>query len=137
MKSLRMGRISHARFLKHWRWKAIAASDFPRRLFDICSWLAVVAPRRAIDAELAALAPGEREAIALAEELSADQLMVDEVLARREAERRGLPVMGTIGLLSEAAGEGLNDLRDCVRRLRQTSFHISPAILAQLLGKEP
>ena len=101
------------------------------------AWLAVVAPRRAIDAELAALDPGEREAIALAEELSADQLIVDEMLARREAERRGLPVMGTIGLLSEAAGEGLNDLRDCVRRLRQTSFHISPAILAQLLGKEP
>jgi predicted nucleic acid-binding protein len=63
-------------------------------------------------------------------------LYVDEMMARREAERRGLPVIGTIGVLSEAAGEGLIDLRECLQRLRETSFHISPAILAQLLNEE-
>lgn len=63
-------------------------------------------------------------------------MIVDELFARREAERRGLPVIGTIGVLREAADEGLLDLRVAIARLRQTSFHISPAILARLLDEQ-
>lgn len=85
------------------------------------------------DAALEKLDAGERDAIALAEQLSADQLIVDELLGRREAERRGLSVIGTIGVLREAADEGFLDLRTSIERLRQTSFHISPAILPTLL----
>lgn len=96
-------------------------------------WLKVLSPTAVPDAELDRLDAGERDAIALAQELAADQLIVDELLGRREAERRGLSVIGTIGVLREAACEGLLDLRIAVERLRQTSFHISPAILASLL----
>jgi predicted nucleic acid-binding protein len=103
-------------------------------------WLEVLTPAPATDIALAGLDAGEREAIALAEQLSglpdSIQLIVDELLGRREAERRGLPVIGTIGVLREAAEEGLLELRSAIERLRQTSFHISPAILARLLDDE-
>jgi predicted nucleic acid-binding protein len=104
------------------------------------AWLEVLSPAPVTDSALAGLDAGEREAIALAEQLSLSsdsiQLIVDELLGRREAERRGLSVIGTIGVLREAAEEGLLDLRTCIERLRQTSFHISPAILARLLDDE-
>jgi predicted nucleic acid-binding protein len=96
-------------------------------------WLEILSPTTVSDTALMKLDAGERDAIALAEELSADQLIVDELLGRREAERRGLSVIGTIGVLREAAEEGLLDLPTSIERLRQTSFHISPAILASLL----
>ena len=96
-------------------------------------WLEIICPAPLKDAALEGLDEGEREALALAEQLAADQLIVDEVIGRREAERRGLPVIGTIGVLREAATEGMVDLRAALERLRQTSFHISPAILDRLL----
>jgi predicted nucleic acid-binding protein len=99
-------------------------------------WLEVLSPGTISDTALDKLDAGERDAIALAEQLSADQLIVDELLGRREAERRGLSVIGTIGVLREAADEGLLDLRISIERLRQTSFHISPAILAILLADQ-
>lgn len=101
------------------------------------TWLEILSPAPVSDIALAKLDAGERDAIALAEELSADQLIVDELLGRREAERRGLSIIGTVGVLREAAEEGLLDLRAAVERLRQTSFHISPAILASLLHDLP
>jgi predicted nucleic acid-binding protein len=99
-------------------------------------WLEVLSPSMVPDADLERLDAGERDALALAVEHSADQVIVDELLGRREAERRGLSVIGTIGVLREAAYEGLLDLRIAVERLRQTSFHISPAILASLLDEQ-
>lgn len=102
-------------------------------------WLEVRSPAPISDPALAKLDAGERDAIALAEQLSGSpdsvQLIVDELLGRREAERRGLLVIGTLGVLREASEEGLLDLRAAIARLRQTSFHISPAILAWLLGE--
>ena len=42
---------------------------------------------------------GECAAIVLAEELEANRLLIDDLAARREAQARGLPVIGTIGIL--------------------------------------
>ncbi|MGA8025092.1 MAG: DUF3368 domain-containing protein [Candidatus Acidiferrales bacterium] len=97
------------------------------------SWLEVHAPANAPDASLAELDPGERDAILLAGELRADQLIVDDRQGRRAAERRGIPVMGTLGVLREAAGLGLLDLPLSVERLQRTSFYIAPEILARLI----
>jgi len=75
---------------------------------------------------------GERDAILLAMELRADQLIVDDREGRREAERRGIPVIGTLGVLREAASLGLLDIREAIQRLQTTSFYVSPEVLIDL-----
>jgi len=98
-------------------------------------WLQVRAPTGALVAS-ASLGRGEQEAIALAEELSADVLLVDDWAARREAERRHLPVQGTLGLLGLAAVHGLTDLPAAIARLRQTNFRASEEIIQRILEQD-
>jgi predicted nucleic acid-binding protein len=66
-------------------------------------------------------------------ELQADQLVVDDREGRREAERRAIPVIGTLGVLREAATLRLLDIRVAVERLQTTSFYVAPEVLATLL----
>jgi predicted nucleic acid-binding protein len=101
------------------------------------AWLEVRAPASAPDASLAALDAGERDAIMLAGELAADQLIVDDRQGRQAAEKRGIPVMGTLGVLREGAALGLLDLQAAVKRLEATSFYIAPEVLARLLKDRP
>ena len=82
------------------------------------------------------LDPGELAAIALAEELEADALLMDERDGRREAERRGLPVLGTLRVLADAAEHGLTDLQTAFDRLRQTNFRVSEQLFRMLLDRE-
>jgi predicted nucleic acid-binding protein len=98
------------------------------------SWLEVRSPGSLTLDLPSNLGRGEREAIALAEELQADQLIVDDRPARREAERRGFNVIGTLGVLEDAAHEGYVDLQIAIDRLRKTSFYIAPELLDRLLG---
>jgi len=97
-------------------------------------WL-VVREVRQEDPTLAHLDPGEREAIALAQELQADLILLDENRGRREAINRGFNVTGTVGLLDRAGARGLIDVPTAVARLRQTTFRISPRLLNALLGR--
>jgi predicted nucleic acid-binding protein len=97
------------------------------------TWLEVRSPLAALDSSLANLDPGERDAITLATELGADQLIVADREGRREAERRGIPVIGTLGVLREAAVLKLLDIRVAAERLQATSFFVAPEVLAKLL----
>jgi predicted nucleic acid-binding protein len=96
-------------------------------------WLEVRSPLALPDSSLAKLDAGERDAITLAAELQADQLIVDDREGRREAERRGIPAIGTLGVLREAAALKLLDIRVAVERLQGTSFYVAPEVLAKLL----
>jgi hypothetical protein len=85
------------------------------------------------------LGAGEREAITLAEELHADGLILDDHAARRIAFLRKLPVVGTLGVLAEAAERGLVDFP---RRYRPFAgdellrFTGSPGPVARALRQE-
>jgi predicted nucleic acid-binding protein len=98
------------------------------------AWVEV---RRAIQVDAGSvLGPGEAEAIALAQELNADSLLLDETEARQEALRLGLPVSGTIGVLEKAAERDLVNLPEMFSRLSRTSFHISRELLTQALNRD-
>jgi predicted nucleic acid-binding protein len=96
-------------------------------------WLEVRSPLAVSDSSLAKLDAGERDAITLATELNSDQLIVDDREGRREAERRGIPVIGTLGVLREAATLRLLDIRVAAEHLQATSFYVAPEVLAKLL----
>ncbi|HEY4360791.1 MAG TPA: hypothetical protein VGN17_07480 [Bryobacteraceae bacterium] len=99
------------------------------------SWLDVRQPNQ-IPRLGIELGKGEEEAIALAEEVAADLLLIDEWDARREAARRSLRVVGTLRVLADGAARGLADLEESFRRLRQTNFRVHPELLEALLKEQ-
>jgi predicted nucleic acid-binding protein len=77
------------------------------------SWLEVVQIRNPKQVKVlqstSNLDLGEVAAMILAEELKADQLLIDERAARRVAKTRQLPIIGTVGILILAKQRGLID----------------------------
>jgi predicted nucleic acid-binding protein len=89
------------------------------------AWLEVRQPRQALDAaQFPQLGAGEREAIALAQELQASLLLFDDADGRAEAERRALIATGTLGILEAAAIQGQIDLPSALTRLQATTFRV-------------
>jgi predicted nucleic acid-binding protein len=69
-------------------------------------WLKIQSISQSSDAILDLLAPGEREAILLAQELNADLLLLDDMKARRTATERGFAICFAAALaLSRASWE--------------------------------
>ena len=79
---------------------------------------------------------GENAAISLAQELHADSILLDDRKARLEAMRRGLAVAGTINILDIAAAKQLLDLPTAFRKLRNTNFRVSAALLQEFLDRD-
>lgn len=78
---------------------------------------------------------GERAAIALAETVHADLLLIDEAAGRAEARRRHLRVTGTLGVLRTAAEHGLVNVPDLLVRLRCTSFYVDDALVKDVFAR--
>ena len=88
------------------------------------------------DLALSALDIGEQEATALARELKAYLILMDDRHGRREAEHRHLRAVGTLGVLTEAASRELINLPQTIEKLRQTNFHVSPQLREALLSAD-
>ncbi|PYT72006.1 MAG: DUF3368 domain-containing protein [Acidobacteria bacterium] len=84
------------------------------------------------DPSIEFLDPGERAAISLAVSLNADRVLIGEWDGRAEAERRGLAVMGTLGVLAEAHLRRLLDFEGVLARLRQTNFYASDDLIKRV-----
>jgi predicted nucleic acid-binding protein len=100
------------------------------------SWLEV---KQAVETEAAlpaTLGAGEREAIVLAQQLTADALIIDDRDGRKEAMQRGIKVIGTLGILNDAAIRGLIDLPTAITKLQQTSFRASAKLITVLLEQD-
>ena len=78
---------------------------------------------------------GERAAIQLAVSLNADLLLMDDRKGVNAAQRKGLRVTGTLGILDLAAQRGLADFARAVNQLRQTNFRVPRDLLDALLEK--
>jgi predicted nucleic acid-binding protein len=100
------------------------------------SWLRVAPlqdPRRAD--LLADLDWGEAEVIALAQELNADLVIIDERLARLHAKRLGLTLTGTLGVLLRAKQLGhVKAVAPLIDRLRQGGIRLSDVVVAEVLA---
>jgi len=79
---------------------------------------------------------GETEAIAIALELQADAILIDEAIGRAEAKRVGLFILPTLIILERAAVRGLLDLPETIARLSKTSFRASPKLIQEILERD-
>jgi predicted nucleic acid-binding protein len=98
------------------------------------AWATVQTPKT-VNAALEVDA-GEQEAISLAQEINAVAVLMDDRAGRGAAIQCGLVVVGTIGLLEQAAALGMLDLPRTVDRLRQTNARLSPELIDAALERD-
>ena len=79
---------------------------------------------------------GELEAISLAQEIHAAAILMDDRAGRAAAQSCGLAVVGTVGLLEQAAVRGLVDLPDAMNRLQQTNARLDPKLILAALDRD-
>lgn len=98
-------------------------------------WLTICSVSQPGDEIIDLLDPGERAAICLAEQLSANLILLDDMKARRVATSRNFAITGILGVLDQAATMNLIDLSDAIRNLQNTSFWASDVLFQKLLDK--
>ena len=87
------------------------------------------------DTSLRNLDAGEENAIALALELHADLILMDDREGVAAARSRGLTATGTLGILGLAAQQGLLNLADAFNRIKRTNFRYRQDIMDALLAE--
>ena len=96
------------------------------------TWLIIRAPI-IVPPSFDFLDAGERQALALAKEIQADLVLLDDKVARRFAEQASLKVKKTLGVVADAAKIGLVNFRGTVERLQRTSMHLDAKLAQQII----
>ncbi|MGI8468834.1 MAG: hypothetical protein ACR2N3_10300 [Pyrinomonadaceae bacterium] len=87
-------------------------------------WIKIKTPKPTSLENIEGLGRGETEAIAIALEESADALLMDDRKAIREARKKNLLVITTIGILELAAIKNLIDFPTVLDELANTTFRL-------------
>ena len=98
------------------------------------AWVEIRAATQTVEAR--DISPADREAIALAKELDAAVLLMDDRHARRCAAALGVVTMGTVGLLEVAAARDLVALPVALEKLRGTSCFLSEDLIENALERD-
>lgn len=78
---------------------------------------------------------GETEVLALALELNADLVIMDERLGRRHAKRLGLRITGTLGVLTKAKKMGLVPaIRPLITEMQTYGFRLADDLIVKALA---
>ena len=101
---------------------------------NLPGWIEVRAPNAATS-QLAGLGRGESQAIALAAEVHADLLLMDEAHARAAALAAGVDVVGTLGVLELASERKRLDFVEAVKRLKATNCRIAVHLYKEALER--
>lgn len=80
---------------------------------------------------------GERVTIALAAEIGAELIVMDDRAGVAFARGLGFAVTGALGVLDLAARQSFIDLADAFTRLKATSFHYRQGLLDAYLAQRP
>ena len=112
--------------------------DKQKVIIDQANWIYVVDLKNlALKSKLLLeVDKGEAEAIALAIELKADYLLIDEQAGRAVAERLGIKITGIIGILIQAKQKGLiKKVKPYLERLmNEASFRISSHLFKNVIA---
>ncbi len=101
------------------------------------AWLEVRTASPTFIAQVKKLGAGEREAIALAIELQANAVLIDERKGTKEARKNNLLVLGTLAILERAGEMEYLDFPTALALLRQTNFRLPPSdIIQQMLDRD-
>ena len=115
----------------------IGNTDASARVVPTLSWIKTrsAADRKLVNTLKTKLDPGEAEAIALAAELNANRLLMDERLGRTAAMQAGLQVTGVLGILVAAKRNNLiQEIKPLLDALiRQVGFWVDRQLYAEVL----
>jgi predicted nucleic acid-binding protein len=100
---------------------------------NLPAWVQVRSPAKPLAMTQLNLHRGESQAIALAEELQAALLLIDDRVGVRAALERGLTITGTLGVLVEAAQAGLIHIEAVLQKLQETNFRATPGLYQRAL----
>lgn len=103
---------------------------------ELPSWVEILDPKDKQKQQLLEFQVdrGEASAITLALEISADTIILDDYKARVAAQKLGLEVTGTLGLMIKAKQEGVIDsIKPLLEKLQNTNFRLSDQLIEEAL----
>ncbi|MCI5130152.1 MAG: DUF3368 domain-containing protein [Candidatus Electrothrix sp. EH2] len=88
-----------------------------------------------VDAHYGALHRGEPEAVRLAQEVNADLVLLDDLLARNKAKGLNIDVMGTLGIFLFACRQGYISPKSAAQKIDILISKHDMYVASNLLGK--
>ena len=79
---------------------------------------------------------GESEAIILADELKSDVLIMDERKGRKVAEKLGIKITGTVGVLLQSYSENMissDEIKTYLDQLKNSNIRLSESLIQKAL----